>query len=60
MGKIGNFIKTITIGGIIGFVGGLLFAPTKGEEAREKLQDALAKGKEKFKEIKDEFSKKEE
>jgi len=60
MGKMGGFFKTITIGGIIGFVAGLLFAPSKGEETRGKLRDALEKGKEKFKEIKDEFSKKEE
>lgn len=57
MGKIGKFVKTVTLGGIIGFVAGLLFAPTKGEETREKLNDAIEKGKEKFKEIKEGFKK---
>lgn len=58
MGKIGNIFKTITLGGIVGFVAGLLFAPTRGEDSRKKLQDALEKGKEKFKELKDELSNK--
>jgi gas vesicle protein len=60
MSKIGGFLKTLTFGGLLGLVAGLLFAPTKGEETREKLQSALAKGKEKFQEIKGEFTPKEE
>lgn len=58
MGKIGNFFKTIGMGGLAGFVAGLLFAPQRGEDTRKKLQDALEKGKEKFKELKDEISSK--
>lgn len=60
MGKIGGFFKTLTFGGLVGLVAGLLFAPTKGDEARAKLQSALAKGKEKFQELKEELVKKEE
>ena len=60
MGKIGKFVKTLTLGGIVGFVAGLLFAPSKGEETRSKLQDAIEKGKEKFNELKEGFTKKEE
>ncbi len=54
----GKVLKSLTIGGIIGFVAGLLFAPTKGEETRKKLQDSLDKGKEKFQELKEELRKK--
>lgn len=59
MGRIGKFLKTITVGGIVGFVAGLLFAPSKGEDSRKKLQDAIDKGKDKFKELKEGFTKKE-
>ncbi len=59
MGKIGKFLKTVTLGGIIGFVAGMLFAPDKGEGTRKKLQDAIEKGKEKFKELKEGFTKEE-
>ena len=59
MGKVGKFFKTAVLGGMAGFVAGLLFAPKSGEETRAKVRDALGKGKEKFEEIKDEFSKKE-
>lgn len=56
----GRMMKSLTIGGILGFVAGLFFAPSKGEETRKKVQEAMDKGKEKFKEIKEEFLKKEE
>lgn len=56
----GRTFRGLTLGGIIGFILGLLFAPQKGEEARKKLQETIEKGKEKFKELKEEFSKKEE
>ncbi|MCU0641528.1 MAG: YtxH domain-containing protein [Candidatus Margulisbacteria bacterium] len=53
MGKLGNFVKTLTVGGALGFVAGLLFAPQKGEDSRKQLQDAVEKGKVKFTELKD-------
>ena len=56
----GRIFKTLTLGGIIGFVAGLLFAPQKGEETRKKLKESVEKGKGKFEEIKEEFSRKEE
>lgn len=56
----GKVLKGLTLGGIVGFIVGLLFAPEKGEDARKKLQEAIEKGKEKFKEIKEGFTKKEE
>ncbi|MDI6731044.1 MAG: YtxH domain-containing protein [Candidatus Margulisbacteria bacterium] len=56
----GKIMKSLTLGGIIGFIAGLFFAPGKGEETRKKVQAAVEKGKEKFKEIKEEFLKKEE
>lgn len=56
----GRIFRTLTFGGIIGFIAGLLFAPRKGEETREKLKESVAKGKGKFEEIKEEFSRKEE
>lgn len=52
MGKIGGFLKTVTLGGLLGLVAGLLFAPQKGEDSRKQLQDAVEKGKDKFQEIK--------
>ena len=55
----GRIFKSLTLGGIVGFIMGLLFAPRKGEESRKKLQESVEKGKEKFKEIKGEFTKKE-
>lgn len=56
----GRVFKSLTLGGIIGFIIGLLFAPQKGEETRKKLQDSIEKGKGKFEELKEEFTKKEE
>lgn len=56
----GKFLRNLTIGGIIGFIAGLLFAPQKGEETRKKVQETIEKGKEKLKEIKEEFTKKKE
>ena len=56
----GRFFKSLTLGGIIGFIIGLLFAPQKGEETRKKLQESIEKGKGKFQELKEEFTKKEE
>ncbi|MDD5594275.1 MAG: YtxH domain-containing protein, partial [Candidatus Margulisbacteria bacterium] len=60
MGKIGRVFKILTLGGLLGFIGGLLFAPQKGEQTREKLKEALDKGKSKFEELKEEFGKREE
>lgn len=54
----GKIMKSLTIGGIIGFVAGLLFAPQKGDESREKLKEAVQKGKEKFEELKKDLTKK--
>jgi len=56
----GKIMKSLTIGGIIGFVAGLLFAPSKGDETRKKVQEAMEKGKEKFNEIKEEVTRKED
>ncbi|MFA5839354.1 MAG: YtxH domain-containing protein [Candidatus Margulisiibacteriota bacterium] len=56
----GKIMKSLTIGGIIGFVAGLLFAPSKGDETRKKVQEAVEKGKEKFNEIKEEVTRKED
>ena len=56
----GKFLRNITIGGIFGLIAGMLFAPSKGEDTRKKLQDAIEKGKEKFNELKEGFTKKEE
>jgi gas vesicle protein len=56
----GRIFKSLTLGGIVGFVMGLLFAPQKGEETRKKLQESIEKGKGKFEELKEEFTKKEE
>lgn len=55
-----RLFRTLTIGGIIGFITGLLFAPKKGEETREELKKNLEKGKGKLNELKQEFSRKEE
>jgi gas vesicle protein len=56
----GRLFRNLTLGGIAGFVMGLLFAPQKGEETRKKLQDSIEKGKGKFEELKEEFTKKKE
>jgi len=56
----GRIFKSLTIGGIVGLVMGLLFAPQKGEETRKKVNEALEKGKQKFNEIKDEINKEKE
>jgi gas vesicle protein len=56
----GKLLKNLTLGGVLGFIAGLLFAPSRGEDTRKKLQEAIEKGKEKFSEIKESFSKKEE
>ncbi|MFH1683644.1 MAG: YtxH domain-containing protein [Candidatus Margulisiibacteriota bacterium] len=56
----GRIFKTLTLGGIVGFVMGLLFAPRKGEETRKKLQESLEKGKGKFEEVKEEIEKEKE
>lgn len=53
----GRIFRGLTLGGIIGFIIGLLFAPWKGEETRKKLHDSIEKGKEKFEELKEEFQK---
>lgn len=54
-----KLLKKILSWGIIGFVLGLIFAPQKGEDTRKKISEAIEKGKEKFDEIKKEFSTKE-
>lgn len=56
----GRIFRSLTLGGIIGFVAGLLFAPKKGEETRKQLQEQIEKGKEKFQELKQELKSKEE
>ena len=56
----GRLFRSLTLGGIVGFVMGLLFAPRKGEETRKKLQESIEKGKGKFEELKEEFGKKRE
>ena len=56
----GRIFRSLTLGGIVGFIMGLLFAPKKGEETRKQLQDQIEKGKGKFRELKEEFKKKEE
>ncbi|MFH1683733.1 MAG: YtxH domain-containing protein [Candidatus Margulisiibacteriota bacterium] len=56
----GRIFKTLTFGSIIGFIAGLLFAPQKGEDTRTKLKESIDKGKGKFEEIKEEFTRKEE
>ena len=56
----GRLFRSLTLGSIVGFVMGLLFAPQKGEETRKKLKDSIDKGKEKFEELKEDISKKEE
>jgi gas vesicle protein len=55
----GRLLKVLMLGGLFGFIGGLLFAPQKGEKSREKLKDALEKGKAKFDQLKEEYGKKE-
>ena len=54
----GRLMKVLMLGGLFGFIGGLLFAPQKGEKTREKLKDAIDKGKVKFDELKEEYGKK--
>ena len=54
----GKIMKSITLGGIIGFVAGLLFAPQKGEETRKKVQEVVEKGKGKLEELKREIAQK--
>lgn len=56
----GKFLRNITLGGIIGVVIGLLFAPQKGDKTRKQLHDSIEKGKEKFKELKNEIEHKKE
>jgi gas vesicle protein len=55
-----RLFRSLTLGGIAGFVMGLLFAPQKGEETRKKLKESIEKGKGKFEELKEEFGKKKE
>jgi gas vesicle protein len=54
----GRLLKVLMLGGLFGFIGGLLFAPEKGEQTREKLKDAIDKGKAKFDELKEEYGQK--
>jgi gas vesicle protein len=55
---VAKLFRSLTLGGIVGFIMGLLFAPQKGEETRKKLQESIEKGKGKFQELKEEFGKK--
>ena len=55
-----RLFRTLTIGGIVGFIVGLLFAPGRGEDTRKKLKESIDKGKEKFEELKEEFTKEKE
>ncbi len=55
----GRMIRNLTLGGIVGFIMGLLFAPRKGEETRKKLQESIEKGRDKFQELKEEFGREE-
>jgi gas vesicle protein len=57
VGKIKGLLKTVSFGGLLGLVAGLLFAPQKGEDSRKKLQEAIEKGKEKFQELKEGINK---
>lgn len=41
----GKWLKTVLTGGILGFIGGLLLAPDKGEKTRDRLKDGLEKAK---------------
>ena len=52
-----KLFKLLTLGGLLGLVAGLLFAPEKGEETRKKLTEMLGKGKDKIDEIKSEYTK---
>ncbi len=52
-----RFLKLVGLGGLLGFIAGLLIAPEKGESTRKKVSEWVEKGKEKVKEIKEEFSK---
>ena len=52
-----RLFKLLTLGGFLGFIAGLLFAPEKGDATRKKVSEWLEKGREKASEIKDEFSK---
>ena len=52
-----RFLKILSLGGLLGFIAGLVMAPEKGEETRKKLSSMLEKGKEKLDVIKDELSK---
>lgn len=45
MGKFKSFLA----GGLLGVIGGLLIAPKKGEETREKLKEETSKISEKIK-----------
>lgn len=52
MRRLIGLLKALTIGGLAGFIGGLLYAPQKGEKTREKVQEAIDQGRKKFEELK--------
>jgi gas vesicle protein len=52
-----RLFKILTLGGLLGFIVGLVIAPEKGEETRKKLSSFLDKGKENISKLKEEFSK---
>jgi len=54
-----RLLRRILGWGIIGFVLGLVFAPQKGEETREKIKEAVNKGKGKIEEIRGNIKKEE-
>jgi gas vesicle protein len=56
----GKITKSLTIGAILGFLGGLLFAPQKGDETRKKVKEMVDQGKGKLEELKETLNKKEE
>lgn len=51
----GRLLRGLTLGSIVGFIAGLLFAPQKGEETRKKVEEFTEKAKGKIKELKEEF-----
>lgn len=52
-----RLMRILTLGGLFGFIAGLLFAPQKGEESRKTVSGWLDQGKEKLKEIQKDLSK---
>lgn len=51
-----KLLRSLTLGGIVGFFAGLLFAPQKGDKTRKQFQEVLDKGKEKLQSLKDQLN----